>query len=357
MLEYKLLDISTAQEQMDLYNKVFEEKAILKYWNLKHFQNPQAGRPSSIFGCIDTATGKIVGINGFLQMKYQYEDWVFDVFESCDTAIDPNYRHQGIFTGIQLKAAETFKEWGFDAVVGYPNNNSYPGFMKMGWKDLTHTNKLFLPTNTRNMIKHMKGKDFGAWTNIVTDILWHKVRAAARKKTDIQISNEKKVKLSDYEKYVRKDFIRFVPDEKTFAWKMKDLAGNFVIKNAYGDEIGRAIMNDDLYGDGLMRVNIILAGFFPGKEKEFSVALAKILMHIRKKYDLICVWQPIDETAKKIFKGLGFLNNVVTKGGSPFIINVLTEDEEKRNILIGSEKWNPMQIETDTMLCLTDRGK
>ena len=157
-IEYRLAGRESAKDQMDIYNLVFNEDAKLPKWEKKHYGNPATSQ-ERLYGAFDG--DKLVGINGFLEMPYVYKGIEYKLIQSCDTAVDPAYRGQGIFTGIIMNAEEQFTKEGYDAMIGFPNGNSHHGFMKMGWIDMLRTRKLFLPANIPAVIYNMKGKKVG----------------------------------------------------------------------------------------------------------------------------------------------------------------------------------------------------
>ena len=63
--------------------------------------------------------------------------WRNDVFggvayQPCDTAVCSNHRRRGLFVVMTKAALEVS---GNALIYNYPNDNSYPQYMKLGWKD------------------------------------------------------------------------------------------------------------------------------------------------------------------------------------------------------------------------------
>ena len=350
MITYRIAGQETAAEQLAIYNKVFSEAGKPENWLRKHYGNPASAEPK-LFGAFDGE--KLVGINGFLEMNYAYGNVKFRVVQSCDTAVDPDYRGRGIFTKLIRSAEAEFRDQGYDAMIGFPNFNSHPGFLKMGWLEMLRSSKLFLPANVRNMIRHMKGIDLTPVSNAAAWVLWHPMRKYARKAKDVELERRDSVTLEEYERCVDPDYIRFTPDERTLQWKLHDLIGYYVARVS-GREAARIIVTAYDYGDALRRANVIVVSCGEGDEEILRGALAKVLLSIRKDYDMICIWQPLKEKIAGVLKQLGFMDNIATKQGSPFIIRILTEDPQKKLILSNPSLWNPTQIETDTMINLNN---
>lgn len=54
-------------------------------------------------------------------------------FQPCDTAVLPEYRGKGLFKKATLISLEILKD---SIIYNFPNSNSLPGYLKMGWKIL-----------------------------------------------------------------------------------------------------------------------------------------------------------------------------------------------------------------------------
>lgn len=84
--------------------------------------------------------GQIVGLRVFLR-------WEFDApvspttptgritaVRAVDTATHPDWQGKGIFTKLTLGALDELKGDGLDVVFNTPNDQSRPGYLKMGWQ-------------------------------------------------------------------------------------------------------------------------------------------------------------------------------------------------------------------------------
>lgn len=348
MITYRIAGRETSAEQVAIFNKVFGEAAKENNWICKHYENP-VSKEEKLFGAFDGE--KLIGINGFLEMNYVYGDTSFRVLQSCDTAVDPDYRGRGIFTKIVNSAEAEFCKQGYDALVGFPNFNSHHGFLKMGWQEMLRTEKLFLPSDVRNMIRHMKGIDLTPLSNAAAWVLWHSIRKYARKSKEVEIEKRDSITLEEYRHCMDGKYICFDPDESTLQWKLDDLVG-YYIAHMHGREVARIIVTAYDYSDALRRANVIVATCEEGEETVLRGLLAKVLLSIRKQFDMICIWKPLNEKIAVVLKQLGFMDNIATQQGSPFIVKILTDDAKKKAILENRLLWNPTQIETDTMINL-----
>ena len=90
--------------------------------------------------------------------------------QSMDTMSHPNYRGQGIFTFLAKECYSIAKERGIRVLYGFPNQNSYHGFVrKLGW---THTGDVTHWVRPICLSEHQKiPKIFGPVLNAVVKIL------------------------------------------------------------------------------------------------------------------------------------------------------------------------------------------
>lgn len=123
----KLLQISLGE------NLVKKTSAI---WDYKHLKNP--------FGMshvlLAEQEGILVGVRAFMQWKWQLEEEVWTSYRAVDTATHPKHQGKGIFKKLTLTALEDVQEKGDCFVFNTPNNQSRPGYLKMGWKEVGKIN-------------------------------------------------------------------------------------------------------------------------------------------------------------------------------------------------------------------------
>lgn len=101
-------------------------------WRYKHIENP-FGRSLVLVAEEDK---KIVGVRAFMRWQWQYLEEKFSSFRAVDTATHPEHQGKGIFKKLTLKALELAKERGDHFVFNTPNEQSKPGYLKMGWQEV-----------------------------------------------------------------------------------------------------------------------------------------------------------------------------------------------------------------------------
>ena len=106
----------------------------IKWLEWKYTKNPIISGVPTVFGAIDKNSGKLVGIRPFLACNIVRGNKIFKAAQPCDTVVHPDYRGKGIFTEMNKVAIVELKKDGYDLFFNFPNRNSQPGNLKMGWK-------------------------------------------------------------------------------------------------------------------------------------------------------------------------------------------------------------------------------
>jgi hypothetical protein len=68
--------------------------------------------------------------------------------QSADTMTHPGYRMKGIFMELSNKTFELCRQLGIRLVFGFPNQNSYHGALKLGWKQTGIMECFMIPIQT-----------------------------------------------------------------------------------------------------------------------------------------------------------------------------------------------------------------
>lgn len=153
--EIVALDKSTLQDQLKVYRAAFnatkgyeETNAV---WVKKHYENPLGD--SLVFGAYHD--GKLVGMNSYMPVEYQYKGKAIPMLQSCESGVLPEYQGKGIWSKVVRFAVDyIFQDTKYQAVIGFPNYiNSYPGFKKMGWDTLLGMNNFVMVNNAKEFAK------------------------------------------------------------------------------------------------------------------------------------------------------------------------------------------------------------
>ena len=101
-----------------------------KFFLWKHLHNPFG----KSFGLIAEENGEIVGLRMFMFWEFYNikEERTLKAIRPVDTVVSSNYRGRGLFKKLTLKGIESCMG-DFDLIFNTPNDNSLPGYLKMGW--------------------------------------------------------------------------------------------------------------------------------------------------------------------------------------------------------------------------------
>lgn len=98
-------------------------------WNWKHEQNPFGAS----FVLLAEENGMLIGLRAFMQWQWKWKDAEYKAIRAVDTATHPEHQGKGIFKKLTLQQLELCKQQGIHFVFNTPNDQSRPGYLKMGW--------------------------------------------------------------------------------------------------------------------------------------------------------------------------------------------------------------------------------
>ena len=157
-LDYRLFQAGDENKILDLFKITFKKEMSLEYWNWRFLNNP--------YGDVQIALAfdqeKLVGHYAISPIDFTSNGKTFKVAHSMTTMTHPDYQGMGIFNKLASLLYSNLKESSYDLVWGFPNSNSYYGFMKnLSWKpsQVLTTLKCSEPVTNPNLIKLTLSKD------------------------------------------------------------------------------------------------------------------------------------------------------------------------------------------------------
>jgi GNAT superfamily N-acetyltransferase len=100
----------------------------------KHLGNP-FGRSLAL---VAESEGAIVGLRSFLRWRFVSPDGgEVHAVRAVDTATSPAVQRRGVFSRLTTEALDRCARDGVDLVFNTPNEKSLPGYLKMGWSEVT----------------------------------------------------------------------------------------------------------------------------------------------------------------------------------------------------------------------------
>lgn len=136
-------------------------KTTEEYWKWRIFTPNGQEQPEAIV--VEDESGRLVGVSSVLPEIYG--DKERKCAQLCDWVIYPDYRGQGLVGKLYRYAYERYIGFGYDFMIEYPNDNSYPIFQKYGFTEKENvgswnTSKRLLAVNrpvesqTRNGVEY-----------------------------------------------------------------------------------------------------------------------------------------------------------------------------------------------------------
>ena len=118
---------------LDLFQTVFGKSRSLAHWTWQFKDNPYGGPFISLARRDDD--GAVVGSYSVMPIMLNVAGKPVLACQSVDTAVHPDHRGQRIFEQTASDCYAWCQSQGIQAVIGFPNANSYPGFVRtLEWR-------------------------------------------------------------------------------------------------------------------------------------------------------------------------------------------------------------------------------
>jgi len=135
-----------------LYREVFGAPRSLEHWHWLNIANPYDG-PRMVL-TTDASSAKIVGHYAVQPVNLNMMGRELKAAQSVDTMVDPQFRMLGIFESSAKKCYEKLRRDGYSLVYGFPNRNSFPGFVrKLGWVRIGYLDRFFLRLSLEHKLR------------------------------------------------------------------------------------------------------------------------------------------------------------------------------------------------------------
>ena len=100
------------------------------FFRWKHRDNPFGPSPA----WVALEGERMVGLRVLLRWEFDRDGGVARAVRAVDTATDPAYQGRGIFSRLTLHAIDDLTREGLHFIFNTPNDQSRPGYLKMGWQ-------------------------------------------------------------------------------------------------------------------------------------------------------------------------------------------------------------------------------
>lgn len=117
-----------------IFNEVFHTGMSYEAFRHKHMDNPE--RDEDIMTLVHYQDGVPAGTNSFMGCFVLDGNQEIYAVTSCDTAVKTAFRGNHIFSLLIQRAMTICQERKNTFLFGFPNQNSYPGFIKLDFEEL-----------------------------------------------------------------------------------------------------------------------------------------------------------------------------------------------------------------------------
>jgi len=131
----------------------------------KHLGNPFGTSPA--WGAWEAE--RLVAFRTLLRWELARGAARLRMVRAVDTATDPDHQGRGLFRSLTTMAIEELTPAGVDAVFNTPNEQSRPGYLKMGWEELGRPTLLVQPSSPAVQLRMLRARVAAElWSEAVT---------------------------------------------------------------------------------------------------------------------------------------------------------------------------------------------
>lgn len=124
------------------------------FFRWKHLENPFGASP----GWAAHDGDRMVAFRTLLRWRFSQAGTPLEMVRAVDTATDPEYQGRGLFRRLTTRAVEELTAAGIDAVFNTPNDQSRPGYLKMGWSALGRPTLMVQPASPSSMARMARAR-------------------------------------------------------------------------------------------------------------------------------------------------------------------------------------------------------
>ena len=107
-----------------------DDERFTELFRWKHLSNAFGASPAWV--AVDG--DRIVAVRYLMRWEFERNGEVVRAVRAVDTATHPEYQGRGLFRKLTLGAIEDLSREGVDFIFNTPNDQSRPGYLKMGWQ-------------------------------------------------------------------------------------------------------------------------------------------------------------------------------------------------------------------------------
>lgn len=114
-----------------------DDERFVELFRWKHLANAFGASPAWVAVDASAPEGsRIAAVRYLMRWEFERDGQVARAVRAVDTATHPDYQGRGLFTKLTMGAIADLESEGVDFIFNTPNDQSRPGYVKMGWSIL-----------------------------------------------------------------------------------------------------------------------------------------------------------------------------------------------------------------------------
>lgn len=131
-----------------------DEQRSRELFAWKHETNPFG--PS--YAWVAEDGGRVVAVRLFMRWRFRRGRETVEAVRAVDTATHPDHQGQGLFRALTMHAVERCRDDGVAFVFNTPNEQSRPGYLSMGWREVGRLPTASRPTALRTVVPTLRSR-------------------------------------------------------------------------------------------------------------------------------------------------------------------------------------------------------
>jgi len=332
-----------------LFKEVFQRELEEKIFEWKYLKNPYGSAP--LIYLAKDGEGNLLGARSLFPTELWVDGEAIPAVQAGDTMVRKESRGKGLFSRLTRYSIDDVRALGFQVVFNFPNQNSYPGYMKLGWTDLDEVENYYRILDPSQMLKRKLKSPalYKPLGGILRSMMKFKqgITQSAKALNEIRVIKSEVIK-EDMADFLSKNLTKPVHQTKSITylqWRYENNPkGEYEILEFWKDEARIGTVVTKILGRNEQNTVEVLEW---AANKEMEELLLEKLMNYYSKENmaLLKLWQLGKQTGiKPLLEKLGFVRKSTDLH---FVVKPLGADNAF-NKVTDSNNWYVHKGDTDT---------
>ncbi|MBU3144786.1 GNAT family N-acetyltransferase [Clostridium sp. CF012] len=325
----------------ELFENVYSHKIDKEFFEWKHNLKGSINKEPFIY-LVFNETGNLIGANSFFESKFKQNNKIYNAVQSGDTMVHMDYRGKGLFKKIIQFAFVDLKNYGVDFIFGFANNNSHPGFVKLGFETLYKVNNYLKILNYELIIqKKLSRIPFANLIGKSIDTFKKSVHLASNYNITITASITKEI--TDFISSNISNDLAQIKDSALLNWKYFEKPNsNYELLVIKKDSIIEGVFITRIESQGMKSAAVM--EYFMKNQDDFHKILKAVIQYYRNKnIGYLGTW----EIGSNVYKNALLKNHLIKRNLEIyFIVKLLNE---KVTEVLDLNLWHIVNGDSDTV--------